>query len=428
MLSILGVFITQVSGAAECIITRKNNYELCDVCTLINGETMINENDFIGNSSGTVTSILYYGTLTLPHIPVGLFKLFPMVNDVVIRSGNFKEITYRTFENAKRLWFLTLMDTKSLTSIAPDSFNDCQRLEYLTVANHSLTTLNFHYSFPILKQLDISWNPLNAVNQTWYQSLPNNSIFFDFRTCVNTTGLNQALVYRIPGEPRFKHCFENFAIVSVQTTTTTTTTTSMIPPPIVNCKFQNHRTFGYTCVLSNVLVENFIIAGSHLAGKTDNDVTGVVFLRSQLKKVSSVIFDKFSKLAYLDASNLGISLADSSSFEVCGNLKYLDLSDNDIITIESGFLENCQALETIYIENNLVNRIYPCNNFLKTLKNLVEVSLDFNQCIEENGYFNDEALSSKYQQTFVKPLMNCFTNYLDPPVAPVLLRKREKQL
>lgn len=420
--------MNETVSISECTIKRKNDYELCDVCTLINGETMTSENDFKGNASGTVTIIAYYGVDTLNFIPAGLFKLYHMVNDVVIRNGNFKEITSNTFKNAKFLWFLTIMDTKTFDTIAYDAFNDCNRLEYLTLSNHSLKTLDLQFNFPILKQLEISWNPVEAINRIWYQSLPNCSIFFNFNTCFNTTGLHQALIYKIPGEPRVVPCFANFEKITLITSTeTSTTTTTPQPLTIVECKFQNHRIFGYTCVLSKVMTDDFLISGKHLSGKTNGDVTGVIFLRSQLTKVPSNIFGEFLNLLYIDVSNSGIVKADSSTVEVCGKLKYLDLSDNDIVTVDDGFLDSCNSLEQVYIENNLINSVSPCSNFMKSQKNLVEVSLIYNICIDNDGYFSGQSLSENYKQNFIKSLMTCFTNFLDPPVSQVLYRRNPKR-
>jgi hypothetical protein len=178
----------------------------------------------------------------------------------------------------KNLWFLTLMDTKTLVTISPDAFNDCSSLQYLTISDHSITTLNFENSFPILKQLVIAYNPIEAVNCTWYQSLPNAAIY-----------LYQYLVYKVPGEPRFATCFDNFDQLTVTTTEEITTT----PPPTVTCKFNYHRTFGYTGTLTRVYSDEFAIAGTHLSGKSDSDVTGVIFIKSKLSRISPRIFSKF---------------------------------------------------------------------------------------------------------------------------------------
>jgi Leucine-rich repeat (LRR) protein len=152
-----------------------------------------------------------------------------------------------------------------------------------------------------------------------------------------------------------------------------------------------------------------------LSGKSDSDVTGVIFIKSKLSKISPRIFSKFPNIENLDASDMQISIANASTIEVCGKLSYLDLSDNQISVIEDGFLSSCKNLEVVYIESNFIERITPCNNFMKTQKNLVEVSLLYNSCIDESGYAFDEDLDGKYQEKLVKPLMNCFTNYLDPP-------------
>lgn len=78
-----------------------------------------------------------------------------------------------------------------------------------------------------------------------------------------------------------------------------------------SCRFRYHRTFGYTCELHKVEAEiEFKIIGDHLRGKSDCDVTGLVFLRSRIATNSSLIFSKFPNLEYLDASESEIYTVD----------------------------------------------------------------------------------------------------------------------
>lgn len=111
--------------------------------------------------------------------------------------------------------------------------------------------------------------------------------------------------------------------------------------------------------------DNFVVSGKHLSGKSDLDVTGVLFIRSKLSKVPNHIFKKFQNLLYLDISYAGISRADSRTIENCGSLRYLDASFNDISRVAETFLSSCKNLIIVNLDSNLITSVSPCSSFFK---------------------------------------------------------------
>ena len=64
--------------------------------------------------------------------------------------------------------------------------------------------------------------------------------------------------------------------------------------------------FGYTCILSNVtfiddqFILNGVKVGIHDGDRSNENVTGLVFLYSRLSKIPSEIFNVFESLKFLN--------------------------------------------------------------------------------------------------------------------------------
>ena len=170
--------------------------------------------------------------------------------------------------------------------------------------------------------------------------------------------------------------------------------------------------FGYTCTLSNVqfLNDDFVnIAGVHQNGKSNEDVTGVVFVNSELIKIPMEIFETFTNMHSLVVKGTKLALMNENTFELCGKLKYLDASDNQIRDINKSSLEKCTELETLNLHNNFITKIEPCNNFLIKLTKLQNLSLTRNMCIDEN--FKHEKLHENLKEMVLKKLNRCFSKW-----------------
>jgi hypothetical protein len=159
-----------------------------------------------------------------------------------------------------------------------------------------------------------------------------------------------------------------------------------------------------------------------LPGKSDPDVISVVFLRSSLHTVSSVVIEKFSNLSFLDVSNSGITKGDENT------LKNLDISDNDIATVRGGFLESCKNLKNVWIENNLITSVSPWNSLIKGSKTLRKFSFYNNLCVDES--FENVNFSQAYEKTEEKPLRLCFENFLsgNEVMMPMSMRMRSARV
>ena len=149
----------------------------------------------------------------------------------------------------------------------------------------------------------------------------------------------------------------------------------------VDCNYQQHRFFGYSCELINVSYHNendeFIIEGQHLDSYNDEDVLAVFTSFSNFSFVPKEILQRFKNLEELLLSQMEIKTIDglfqvcdklqvmtfyrnklkrieSRAFEHCPNLNYLDLGENQISEIHFDAFENLAKLETLVLDSNPV--------------------------------------------------------------------------
>lgn len=200
------------------------------------------------------------------------------------------------------------------------------------------------------------------------------------------------------------------------TTTTLLITTPRIPRPEVYCHFYIDSEFGYTCLLPFVTFlkddDLFDITGIHHDNKSDKDVSGLRFDSSQLFKVPRLIIDQFPNLDFLDIQNTEMKLFDEQTFEICGHLKYLDASANKIRSITGEALSQCKELRSLNLDDNLITKIEPCNNFLSNLPNLTSLFMRLNLCINDLFLSND--LHANVSNIAFEKLFRCFSFWFLP--------------
>lgn len=393
-------------------------------CT-ITSVNMVNENEQLValdyEDYRPFLTVLRSGT-QISYIPVDFFKRFYNIKTVDLQSGGIREITRNSFKSGDKIVYINLYNNQ-LTSIPADAFADCKNLLQLYLHQNRLTVFDLQPEFKYLQVISLSYNQITAVNPDFFAKVPELSqIDFTRNNCVTKYFTRYGAAPMSDTVPK-----SDMAVCSSNWRNLVTTT---VQPPTVDtksaCQFSNHPQYGYTCTLSRVVFQhefyhNFEITGTHLPGKTDNDVTGVDFIRSKLFKVPSVVFKKFPNLQYLDISFAGIVTADSATIENCGNLRFLEASYNDIERVTETFLSSCGNLESVNLSFNLINSISPCNSFLKRLYKLKDVSLLQNNCV--NQEFWDQNLSANFAKVLDRPLRSCMINYLLGADAPVAARQ-----
>lgn len=158
-------------------------------------------------------------------------------------------------------------------------------------------------------------------------------------------------------------CYSNFSpqmadnslVTCATRSVTSSTTTQSSCPSSKTCRYFLDAFKRYTCVLEGVDGVLTSITGTHEQGQSDATVERVFFINSQLRKVPSILFQKFPNFNYLYIRNCGLGIIDDQTFTECGNLQYLDASYNEIIHVRDTSLRNCTKLQRIDLTGNTID-------------------------------------------------------------------------
>jgi len=220
-----------------------------------------------------------------------------------------------------------------------------------------------------------------------------------------------------------------------ETTTTHNDISTPVPDNAEVCAYYLHDEFGYICELRNIYYDHmntsFPITGRHLDGKSDSDVSAVIFTDSKLTKIPSEIARKFELIETLIAKQTGIDRVDEKTLENCGTLKHIDLSENKISALADEAFETCANLTSVKLSNNLLSSlpakvfhqnlnlesiildsnkiasIDPCNNAIRyQLKKLQLLSLNKNVCVSNSYHHQD--LHSLFDELVLGEIKICY--------------------
>jgi len=128
---------------------------------------------------------------------------------------------------------------------------------------------------------------------------------------------------------------------------------------ILACGYRNDSNYGYICdlLLYNPSgTYNFSrISGTHLPGKTDEDVLYIESTSdSNSTNVPSIICDTFINTIGFSISSIGIEYIDKSTFKNCKKVEWLNFKYNKIAKIdEKAFSENLDLRELHLNSNRL---------------------------------------------------------------------------
>jgi len=115
-------------------------------------------------------------------------------------------------------------------------------------------------------------------------------------------------------------------------------------------------------------------------------------------------------LKYFNIRDTQLKKNVKSTFQSCDQLIWLDASDNRIRILPANAFVNCQQLEIILLDNNNIIRIDPCNNFVDKLKDLKELSMRRNACI--NFVVDENALEVQRTDARMGKLRNCYNKWV----------------
>ncbi|KAL7015703.1 hypothetical protein ACKWTF_016612 [Chironomus riparius] len=168
----------------------------------------------------------------------------------------------------------------------------------------------------------------------------------------------------------------------------------------IQCEFKNDDFDSinnqYTCAVQvnlMITVKNTKIQsvrGSHNAGKSNNDVTGLSIRDKKMQYMPSNLADKFKNLIAMRIRQGKLKEISQSDFKTFPKLRYLNLDANDLEVLDDDLFDFNPLLEVIWFEGNKIKAIG--QSTFGNLKNLRDLDMNGNTCYSKR-------MSSRYDMS-----------------------------
>lgn len=118
---------------------------------------------------------------------------------------------------------------------------------------------------------------------------------------------------------------------------------------------------GYTCTMRFLPYSRDMelnVTGTHLAGKSDNDVNRVYITQSGVLYVPSPMFDIFKNVQIVEIDNVGLQFFNENSFINATKLKKFNSYRNKVQKLGGkGFVASGESLEELLLSTNTIEEI-----------------------------------------------------------------------
>jgi Leucine-rich repeat (LRR) protein len=226
-----------------------------------------------------------------------------------------------------------------------------------------------------LRQLDLRDNKISAIHPKAFVNLHNLTLLdLGSNTCVNEMFQNPDITVldMVYVQERLQNCFSNF------------------PKQNLVCNFTSIG-LKYICYIRNVNIEkdeDVNITGNHQPGKSNSDVSSVIFIESKLHGIPSEIFSQFENLKELNVEST--ELEELNHLENCGSLETFRAPFNNIVKITDETFKDCKNLRTVDLQSNKIEKLG--KTVFKHNKKLWEVNLSRNEVsgIEPCGFLGNQ--------------------------------------
>lgn len=127
------------------------------------------------------------------------------------------------------------------------------------------------------------------------------------------------------------------------------------------CRFYLDETKGYSCELTDALVEtenlDIDIEGSHLDEYLDSNVLHLTAIYSTIVHVPKSLFNRFTNLESLVLNDVALQTISETSFFNCSQLRFLSLERNFFNRIPVNTISKCVNLVELRLSNNFISTI-----------------------------------------------------------------------
>ncbi|XP_070497778.1 uncharacterized protein [Chironomus tepperi] len=282
----------------------------------------------------------------LERLHVSIFEGLDNLEDLYMSNCELffiDPIIFRPLGSLRSLF----LDNNWLTTLPNNIFNPLRSLSMINLSNNYLWNIgavNFGNSLSSVQVINLSNNLINLVDGNIIQRGTNlQRLYLADNSCSNrnlieiNTNVNRTL-------NDIRRCVDNF-----------------VAEPSISCAYNQLSSTQYLCVLS-VLdpwgTANFMtIPGTHLTGRTNDDVTSVMAVDQDSRPVPSAICIQFRNLTDLSIYRSRIAHLGMSSFANCRNLRVLMLEGGFITTLPPRVFSGSPNLEYVSFADNRIFNI-----------------------------------------------------------------------
>ncbi len=315
----------------------------------------------------------------IEELPTNSFSGCPKLTHLSLLVNPILSLRGDEFNMLTGLKELNIYGTK-LTSIAPNIFHPLRSLEVLNMGSSFegdelviekellMHSINFTY-------LNLSGNKITAIHPESFDNLKrltrldllrNQCFNGEFRAQQNET-LDMTMVRKM-----LNGCFNKY------------------PKQVLICSLVDVDSV-YTCFIKHIQVkqnEEISITANHQPGKSDFDVSSVIFLDSKLHEIPPSVFRKFQNLKEVNVEST--ELEELNHLENCGTLETLRAPFNNIAEIQDDAFKDCTNLRTVDLQSNKIEKLG--KTVFKHNEKLREINLARNEIngIEPCGFLSNQ--------------------------------------
>ncbi|CAO1421778.1 unnamed protein product [Diamesa serratosioi] len=330
----------------------------------------ISGNHMSGKSDKDVLVLNIRGC-SLKFFPNSVFETFINLETLDASTNKIENITSNSFANAYNVKKMVLSNN-SIAKLPASVFINCAKLEELSLEQNIISDIDedAFNGLLTLGRLNLINNQINAIAKNVFTKLPLlKTLELEMNICVsrNFQIINSVNIDVIPN---ISKCIINFNMNLNKR----------------QCKYKVVNG-GYTCIISDIIYltldDVFDIEGTHVSGKTDEDIVTIIVEKSKLFRVPDIFFSKFKNLSHLEVRDVGMKIIDGNTINSCEQLNIFNAQDNQITKVSVDAFAKCLKLKELYLDNNKVYAVEASSEFLEKQTELSSVSMLDNYCIDK---------------------------------------------
>jgi Leucine-rich repeat (LRR) protein len=340
-----------------------------------------------GNSSETIIALIQFNNLA-DDIPDDAFAQLN-ISDFNLFSNNFKNLRKNSFRGLKSITKLNIR-AKNLTTVEKGSFEYLNSMQILIITNSSLTSKRLESlglieeinSLSKLRVLDLKFNEIEAIKETYFQNMNLQSLYMPFNNIseIRFTQMNSLIeldldfnLIDVPITPatfkmpnlRYLYMENNLIRTLNLSNMDNLLEIDLLGNRVSIMNVSNLAKLEILNLDNNLLtdidpgdlynvnkLERLILSNNYISNFAIARMPSLKTLELDDNFLVKVVPDMFDEMPVLESLNLYNNLIEEVSFADMTTLRFLDIEHNYIEYIDSQTFLNLRNLEQLYLNNN----------------------------------------------------------------------------